>query len=88
MNGSRISRLTPANARRTGNPSPSCPLGAVVTEITGREWPVVGVAIRGKVKVSAVIAGMPHSTFTTATIIPDHQNFFGLSSLNMDEVCP
>jgi hypothetical protein len=56
--------------------------------MTGREWPVVGAAIRGKVKVSAVIAGMPHSTFTTATIIPDHQNFFGLSSLNMDEVCP
>ena len=28
--------MTPANARRTGNPSPSKPRGAVVTDTTGR----------------------------------------------------
>ena len=61
MNGSRISRLTPANARRTGNPSPSCPLGAVVTERTERECAPIGAVIRGRVKVSAVTAGMSHS---------------------------
>ena len=33
MNGSRWRWSTPANARRTGNPSPSNPAGAVVTEI-------------------------------------------------------
>src|SRR6478609_9133525 len=42
MNGSRSLRLMPANARRTGNPSPSKPRGAVVTETTGRGTVVVG----------------------------------------------
>ena len=36
MNGSRSAEWTPANARRTGKPSPSTPLGAVVTDRTGR----------------------------------------------------
>src|SRR5262249_54199528 len=36
MNGSRSARLTPANARRTGKPSPSRPAGAVVMLRTGR----------------------------------------------------
>src|SRR5271165_2077404 len=38
--GSRSRRLRPAKARRTGKPSPSNPLGAVVTEVTARsaEW--------------------------------------------------
>src|SRR5579884_1179884 len=36
MNGSRSAWGTPAKARRTGNPSPSKPRGAVVTERTGR----------------------------------------------------
>ena len=36
MNGSRSRRSTPANARRTGKPSPSKPDGAVVTERTRR----------------------------------------------------
>ena len=35
-NGSRSCRCTPAKARRTGNPSPSSPCGAVVTDFTGR----------------------------------------------------
>src|SRR6266511_3335209 len=35
-NRSRVARSTPAKARRTGKPSPSRPLGAVVTEITRR----------------------------------------------------
>ena len=75
MNGSRISRLTPAKARRTGKPSPSWPLGAVVTEMTGRECPPVGAEIRGRVKVSAVIAGMPYSTLATSTKIQVVKNF-------------
>ena len=37
MKGSSSDGSTPANARRTGNPSPSRPLGAVVTDSTGRE---------------------------------------------------
>src|SRR6266705_111780 len=41
-NGSRVARSTPAKARRTGKPSPSKPLGAVVTEITGRSASVSG----------------------------------------------
>src|SRR6185503_9898775 len=35
-NGSRSDRSTPANARRTGNPSPSKPLGAALTPRTRR----------------------------------------------------
>ncbi len=42
MNGSRSVRLTPAKARRTGNPSPSSPAGAVVTDLTGRSRPATG----------------------------------------------
>ena len=36
MNGSRSAKFTPANARRTGKPSPSKPEGAVVMLRTGR----------------------------------------------------
>src|SRR6185295_20326354 len=35
-NGSKSDRSTPANARRTGNPSPSRPLGAALTPRTRR----------------------------------------------------
>src|SRR5215207_5294756 len=58
-NGSRAARWTPANARRTGNPSPSNPVGAVVTERTGRPAAVGSTAeIRGRATVSALMAGM------------------------------
>src|SRR5690606_7724576 len=59
-NGSRSARDTPAKARRTGKPSPSSPLGAVVTCRTGRCSTVAGsgAGMRGRVRVSAVIAGM------------------------------
>lgn len=63
MNGSSARRSTPANARRTGKPSPSNPCGAVVTETTGRATLVVGsgVPTRGKVKTSSTVtAGMSH----------------------------
>src|SRR5918993_930903 len=69
-NGSRVGRSTPAKARRTGNPSPSNPVGAVVTETTGR-W-AASDAIegrRGRATVSAVTAGIrtsvlvAHATF-------------------------
>ena len=41
--GVEVTKLRPANARRTGKPSPSNPLGAVVTDLTGRstEWSAV-----------------------------------------------
>ena len=59
MNGSRSATSTPANARRTGKPSPSNPFGAVVTERTGRGLTaVVGTVREGTVAVSAVTAGM------------------------------
>lgn len=60
MNGSKAVCGTPANPRRTGNPSPSNADGAVVTDRTGRCVPVAGLGTgtRGKVRVSAVMAGM------------------------------
>ncbi len=62
MNGSRSRRSTPANARRTGNPSPSNPLGAVVTDRTGRAVPWAGATILGRtVGSSTVMAGMSAS---------------------------
>src|SRR5689334_9922927 len=42
MNGSRSFRSTPAKARRTGKPSPSYPLGAVVTDFTARSRATAG----------------------------------------------
>src|SRR5665647_1567739 len=60
-NGSRSDMLTPANARRTGNPSPSKPLGAVVTDATGRSVITVksGSGTRGRAaKLSTVTAGI------------------------------
>src|SRR5262245_11220162 len=61
MNGSRSRRSTPAKARRTGNPSPSNPLGAEVTERTGRSVTTAGsgTATRGRTVTSlTVTAGM------------------------------
>src|SRR5262249_60733461 len=57
--GCRAARATAWNARRTGKPSPSRPRGAVVTLTTGRGWDSgSGSGIRGRVRVSAVTAGM------------------------------
>src|SRR5215218_10595279 len=59
MNGSRSARSTPANARRTGNPSPSKPCGAVVTDRTVRSRaPGDGADRWGNVVGSAVTAGI------------------------------
>src|SRR5580765_6574380 len=60
MNGSNAARSTPAKARRTGKPSPSKPLGADVTDTTGRGTDAVGSgAIRGRtVRSSTVMAGI------------------------------
>src|SRR5919197_3016879 len=58
-NGSSAGRGTPAKARRTGKPSPSRPLGAVVTDSTGRSTAVgLGSGTRGRATVSALMAGM------------------------------
>src|SRR6266581_2390692 len=67
MNGSRRARSTPANARRTGNPSPSKPDGAVVTDSTGRSAVAAGSGswTRGSTRMSSTVtAGMsspPHA---------------------------
>src|SRR5438270_13837221 len=60
MNGSSSSIDTPANARRTGKPSPSNPRGAVVTELTGRTTVRLGsrAVMRGSASVLAVTAGI------------------------------
>jgi len=53
--------LTPAKALLTGNPSPSKPGGAVVTDFTGRSWVATGSGdkTRGRVKTfSTVTAGI------------------------------
>src|SRR4029077_610368 len=61
-NGSRSRIPTPAKARVTGKPSPSNPLGPVVTDRTGRSVsPSVAGFRRGNVKVSAVTAGISAS---------------------------
>src|SRR4029453_18575071 len=59
-NGSRSDRSTPANARRTGNPSPSRPLGAGLTPRTRRNRaPGATGGTRSRVVGSStVIAGM------------------------------
>src|SRR6187401_2886092 len=60
-NGSRSARSTCENARRTGKPSPSSPLRAIVRLLTGRSRATVGSGsgIRGRtVMSSTVIAGI------------------------------
>src|ERR1700742_231167 len=64
-NGSSSAFEPPANARTTGNPSPSWPRGPVVTERTGRSVSVGPAAVTlGKVNVSAVIAGISGLLFS------------------------
>src|SRR5262245_35789845 len=57
MNGSSSRRSTPAKARRTGNPSPSNPLGADVTERTGRSVTTAGsgTSTRGRTVTSLTV---------------------------------
>src|SRR6476660_2337461 len=61
MNGSRSARSTPAKARRTGNPSPSNPRGALVMLRTGRGRATAGSGsgTRGRMVMSSTTtAGM------------------------------
>src|SRR4051812_22984684 len=61
MNGSSSGMVTPANARRTGKPSPSYPDGAVVSRVTGRYAVAAGSSCgrRGRTRTSStVIAGI------------------------------
>src|SRR5687767_13521592 len=72
-NGSSSCRGTPAKARRTGKPSPSSPLGAVVTERTGRSAASAdGRSMRGSVRVSAVTAGTRRSNAFELADVPRH----------------
>src|SRR5215210_6385292 len=61
MKGSRSARSTPAKARRTGKPSPSNPLGALVMPRTPRSTPGP-TTMRGRtVRSGTVMAGMATS---------------------------
>src|SRR6516225_5266529 len=67
MNGSSWARSTPANARRTGKPSPSKPDGAVVTLSTGRSLTGPGSVTRGRTRrFSTETAGMMTLLFVSA----------------------
>lgn len=55
MNGSSFAISTPANARRTGNPSPSKPCGAVVTLLTLRALAFGSTITLGKIVMSATV---------------------------------
>lgn len=55
MNGSNSVISTPANARRTGKPSPSNPCGAVVTLLTLRARAVGSAMTLGKIVMSATV---------------------------------
>src|SRR4051794_29417894 len=57
-NGSRSVRLTPAKARRTGKPSPSKPLGALVRARTDRSVASPDTGNLGRLSGSADTAGM------------------------------
>ncbi|CAB4667270.1 unannotated protein [freshwater metagenome] len=86
MNGSRIFFAIPANARRTGKPSPSKPLGAVVTERTGRSvTSAPGELMRASVSVSAVTAGMRES-FIDGQLISCVHNHIGQRS-SIRKIC-
>ena len=60
MNGSSSIKSTPAKARRTGNPSPSKPCGAVVTLFTRRArlaapFNPIPASTRGKTVISLTV---------------------------------
>ena len=65
-NGSSADRLIPANALRTGKPSPSRPLGAVVTESTALD--LAGAATGGASRVILDQSG----TLTAGTVASSH----------------
>src|ERR1700744_4475719 len=71
-NGSRYFIVRPANARRTGKPSPSRPWGAVVTVFTGRST-LVAISTAEKctksLHFSGVTAGMVTS-FDSTFLLP------------------
>src|SRR5271155_1741493 len=63
-NGPGSAMLMPAKARRTGKPSPSKPLGAVVMSFTGRsvDPSALGLVIRVRsVQISGVMVGIASS---------------------------
>ena len=62
MNGSKSALGMPANARRTGKPSPSYACGAFVIIFTERGCAPGATKTLGKVKVSAVTAGIAASS--------------------------
>src|SRR5436190_18012907 len=68
--GSSRARSTPWNARRTGKPSPSKPLGALLTDTTGRSTATArsGSEMRGSASGSeTVTAGITATTVERST---------------------
>ena len=55
MNGSSSAKSTPANARRTGKPSPSKPCGAVVMLLTVRARDPGASITRGRIVISLTV---------------------------------
>src|ERR1017187_3370241 len=81
-NGSSAAVLTPANARTTGNPSPSWPRGPVVIDRTGRSVSAGPAAdTRGKASVSAVTAGISSLLELDYSIQPDRGPFIPCQAL-------
>src|SRR5262249_50667885 len=82
-NGSSRSIGTPAKARRTGNPSPSKPAGAVGTRMTGRPHGAAGAGAvtTGSVRGSAtVMAGILRTSWSAPSNILHAQLFRGRGS--------
>ena len=70
MNGSSSAKSTPANARRTGKPSPSKPCGAVVMLFTLRARAPGSSLTRGNTVMSpTVTAGIQGSFVQNAIVI-------------------
>ena len=70
MNGSRSALGMPANARRTGKPSPSKPCGAVVMLFTVRARNPGATDTRGKIVISlTVTAGISAPYFSKPRVV-------------------
>src|SRR5918996_2028579 len=83
-NGSRASSATPANALRTGKPSPSKPLGALVTARTGRCTPDGSArGIRGSAVMSSTVTAGTTTSSTGSLLLrrPPHRPTAGVDAL-------
>src|SRR3954470_8615976 len=87
MNGSSSLSGTPAKARRTGKPSPSKPVGAVVRRRTGRK-PAAGSSCgrRGRTRTSSTVMAGISSLPDFFEHAGDDRELFGVETI--DEAVP